>query len=506
MKQKATVITIDLLALCTTFIFIAWWLPQTLSKVLPTHLQPFFFFAILWIVVSLIFDKFNFKGRYTKYKSLVPVIICNFTILGIVTIALMFFKMYTFSRAVLFGTVFLTTIAELFFATFNAYHISIRNKGFLFESEEPLTLHKDRGELLPDIEIIADPVRLESLRKPIVEEAGEDVYRFIRSTVKIEANATLVVSTTTRFNILNQPDGFYTNVINLRRINDIQYINKFFEAVNTKIPVGGILIGCGETYVLRKQRILKKFPPILNYIYYVFDFIFKRVFPKLNFTRPLYFFITKGNNRVLSRAETLGRLYSCGYEIVKEEFIGNLLYFVARKIREPYYDYEPTYGPLIRLKRFGKNGKIIGVFKMRTMHAYSEYLQQYVFETSSLQEGGKFKDDFRVTTVGKFMRKTWIDELPMLINLMRGDLKIVGVRPLSKHYFGLYTPEMRDFRLKFKPGLVPPFYVDLPKTLEEIQESERRYLLAYQKHPFITDFVYFWKALYNILIKKARSN
>jgi lipopolysaccharide/colanic/teichoic acid biosynthesis glycosyltransferase len=143
---------------------------------------------------------------------------------------------------------------------------------------------------------------------------------------------------------------------------------------------------------------------------------------------------------------------------------------------------------------------------MRTMHAYSEYLQQYVFETSSLQEGGKFKDDFRVTTVGKFMRKTWIDELPMLINLMRGDLKIVGVRPLSKHYFGLYTPEMRDFRLKFKPGLVPPFYVDLPKTLEEIQESERRYLLAYQKHPFITDFVYFWKALYNILIKKARSN
>lgn len=143
---------------------------------------------------------------------------------------------------------------------------------------------------------------------------------------------------------------------------------------------------------------------------------------------------------------------------------------------------------------------------MRTMHAYSEYLQQYVFETSSLQEGGKFKDDFRVTTAGKFMRKTWLDELPMLINLLKGDLKLVGVRPLSKHYFSLYTPEMQEFRSKFKPGLIPPFYVDMPKTLEEIQASEYKYLLACEKHPFLTDFKYFWLALYNIIIKKARSN
>jgi lipopolysaccharide/colanic/teichoic acid biosynthesis glycosyltransferase len=505
MRQKAIVVTIDLLVLCTVFIGIAWWMPQTLNKVLPTHLQPFFLFLFLWAGVSIALDKYNFSGKYRKIGAVLPVIYSNFTILGLVTIALSYLKIYTFSGGVLFGTVFFTTVFELLFALGNAYYDAIKNKRFIYESEEKLAAKRLANE--PEVaEALADPVRLASIRKPIVEEAGEAVYKFIRSTVAIEAHATLVLATTTRFNILNQPDDFYHNVINLKRINDIQYINKFFEAVNAKVPVGGIFIGCAETYVLRKKRILKKFPPIINRIYYAFDFIFKRVFPKLNITKQIYFFITKGHNRVLSRAETLGRLYSCGFEIIKEDFVGDLLYFVARKKREPYYDEEPTYGPLIRLKRFGKNKKIIGVFKMRTMHAYSEYLQQYVFETSSLQEGGKFKDDFRVTTAGKFMRKTWLDELPMLINLLKGDLKLVGVRPLSKHYFSLYTPEMQELRTQFKPGLIPPFYVDMPKTLEEIQESERKYLLACKKHPFITDFRYFWTALYNIIIKKARSN
>lgn len=505
MRNKIPVITIDYLTLSSVFIGIAWWMPQTMNKVLPTHLQPFFLFSFLWVAVSLAFDKYNFRGKYKKLNAITPVIISNFTILGIITIALSYFKIYTYSRGVLFGTVFFTSIIEVFFALGKAYYDSIKNKGYLYESEER-ALIKEPQPSQDDLQTIADPVRLASIKKPIVEEAGEDAYKFIRSAVQLEAHQTLVLATTTRFNISNQPDNFYHNIINLKRINDIQYINKFFEEVNAKIPVGGVFVGSAETYVLRKKRIMKKFPPVINRIYYAFDFIFKRVFPKLNITKQIYFFITKGNNRVLSRAETLGRLYSCGFEVIKEEFVNNLLYFVARKKREPYFDYEPTYGPLIRLKRFGKNKKIIGVFKMRTMHAYSEYLQQYVFETSSLQEGGKFKDDFRVTTVGKFMRKTWLDELPMLINLVKGDLKLVGVRPLSKHYFSLYTPEMQEFRSKFKPGLIPPFYVDMPKTLEEIQASEYRYLKACEKSPFWTDFKYFWSALYNIIIKKARSN
>ena len=145
------------------------------------------------------------------------------------------------------------------------------------------------------------------------------------------------------------------------------------------------------------------------------------------------------------------------------------------------------------------------MYKLRTMHPFAEYLQDYIFQKNNLQEGGKFKDDFRVSTLGKYMRKFWIDELPMIFNLLKGDLKIVGVRPLSKQYFNLYSKELKERRLQYKPGLVPPFYADMPKTLKEIMESELKYLNQYDKHPFFTDLVYLWKALYNILIKKARS-
>ena len=100
----------------------------------------------------------------------------------------------------------------------------------------------------------------------------------------------------------------------------------------------------------------------------------------------------------------------------------------------------------------------------------------------------------------------WIDELPMLINLLKGELKLVGVRPLSKHYFSLYTLEHQERRVKYKPGLVPPFYADNPKTLEDIMASEQKYFDAYDKHPLFTDFRYFFKAIFNIVFKKSRSN
>jgi len=82
----------------------------------------------------------------------------------------------------------------------------------------------------------------------------------------------------------------------------------------------------------------------------------------------------------------------------------------------------------------------------------------------------------------------------------------VGVRPLSFHYLDLYDKDLKDLRKKVKPGLVPPFYADLPETFEEICDSERRYIHAFLKHPFRTQCIYFYKAFVNIAIKGARSN
>jgi len=347
-----------------------------------------------------------------------------------------------------------------------------------------------------------------AIYKAIETETGKEAAAWISLQVDITASTSLLLSTTTRFNIDNQPDNTFSTIINLHLINDIQRVNKFFESLNLKLPTGGIFIGCAETYLLRKKRILAKYPPILNYIIYTIDFFINRVSPKMKITCKFYFLFSRGKNRVISRTETLGRVHSCGFEVLEEKTIGNLLFWKARKISTPAFDYHPTYGILIRLKRVGKHGKVFNVYKFRTMHAYSEYVQAYIHKQNNLDDSGKFRDDYRVSTLGRLLRKYWLDELPMLINVVKGDMKIVGVRPLSLHFFDLYSPELREIRTQFKPGLIPPYYAQFPTpgSLDEVQENEKKYLLEYAQHPFRTDINYFFLAMKNIIVKKARSH
>lgn len=294
-------------------------------------------------------------------------------------------------------------------------------------------------------------------------------------------------------------------VVNTARVNDIRGINHFFRLVNENLNNGGRFIGCMETLENRKERLHKKYPPVLNKLYYTADFVLKRIFPKLSFTRGIYFSLTGGRNRALSKAEVLGRLVYCGYSIEAVKVIDNLMYFAVSKKGQPLNEPEPSTGLLLKIGRIGKNGKRITVYKFRTMHPYAQYIQEYVYEQNNLQAGGKFSNDFRITKWGRFMRRFWIDEIPMIWNILRGDLKIVGVRPLSDHYLSLYSEEHKQVRLQGKPGLIPPFYADMPHNLQEIMESEARYIKAYLKSPITTDFNYGFKAFNNIVLRKARS-
>ncbi|MBL7129190.1 MAG: sugar transferase [Ignavibacteria bacterium] len=297
-----------------------------------------------------------------------------------------------------------------------------------------------------------------------------------------------------------------TAIINIHKINDLKHINKYFALVNGKLSDYGFFICCVETIEERKNRILGKFPKIISYPYYFLDFILKRVFPKFSLTRRMYFYLTNGKNRTLSKTETFGRLLRCGFEIVDYKNINNHLYVACKKIKEISFVQESAYSFLIKLKRYGENGKIINVYKMRTMHPYGEYLQDYVYRQNHLIVKGKFCNDFRVTRWGRFFRKYWLDEMPMIINLLKGDLKLFGVRPLSMQYYDLYGEELKQKRSKCKPGLIPPFYADLPEDFSDIMNSEERYLNAYEKNPVKTDLKYLVKALYNILVKGARSS
>jgi hypothetical protein len=500
----------DILLVTAVFLFFIWVKPASRRIYLPMYFEPFLYFLFIWVAVSVAIDKYRLHKKKSYTDVLFPIIAGDFIILSTVIALIYGFQQFQYSRLIVFGTIGVSFALEivlgyLFFTSKKLRRDADRLEMFDEATRKAIELHHrmiDSDAVLRARELADVPPLNKDL---IINSAGEAVYRFIEAQVDTEHNNSLLVSTSTRFNIDNQPDDYYTAIINLRRINDIQRINKFFESVNAKLPTGGTFIGCVETNMLVKKRILKRYPPLLNYLVYCLFFVWKRMFPKLPFTKKFYFFITRRRNRALSKAETFGRLYSCGFEVTDDELIGGAQYFAARRIQEPAFDYSPTYGPFIRLKRIGKKGRIIYVYKMRTMHPYSEYIQQYVYDNNELQEGGKFKNDFRVTTLGRIMRRFWLDELPMLFNLLRGDLKIVGVRPLSRHYYELYDEDLRNKRIKTRPGLIPPFYADMPKTLEEIQESEHRYLDAYLKRPFITDCRYIWKAGYNIVFKRARS-
>ncbi|MFA7057838.1 MAG: sugar transferase, partial [Candidatus Cloacimonadales bacterium] len=319
-------------------------------------------------------------------------------------------------------------------------------------------------------------------------------------------NKSYIINSHSIFNIENLDPESQSLFINLHKANNFRRINKYIIQVNENLTQGGVFCGCMETKNQRRRRFVKKYTLVLGNIIYFIDFIVRRVFPKLALLKGLYFAITKGKNRVFSETEFLGRLYFCGFELLAKREIEGINYFIAIKTKEPCRDENPSYGPIIQLKRKGKNGKLLMVNKFRTMHPYSEYLQDYVYKTCSLQEGGKFKDDFRVTSWGRVFRKLWIDELPQFINLFKGELNLVGVRALSEHYFSLYPEDVRILRVQVKPGLLPPFYADMPKSFEEIVESERKYLEQKIKRPVWTDFKYFWLVLWNIVVKKARSN
>ncbi|MEX0679788.1 MAG: sugar transferase [Balneolales bacterium] len=301
------------------------------------------------------------------------------------------------------------------------------------------------------------------------------------------------------------PASALAGIICYQKINNVRYLNKFFEAINRSLLPGGVFVGCLETQHQLQHRMRQKYPVWMHYPYFFLLFIGRRVLPKWAITKRMYFYLTKGKKRVISLTEVLGRLTSCGFEVFSYKQVDGLTWYSVRKTEKPEFDMSPTYGFLVKLKRVGKGGKPIHIYKFRTMHPYAEYLQDYVYRLNNLKEGGKLNGDMRITGWGKVMRKLWLDEQPMWWNFLKRELKLVGVRPLSRQYFNLYPKEMQEMRIQNKPGLIPPFYYDLPKTFDEILKSERRYLEAYQKHPVKTDIRYFFGALYNIFIKKARS-
>ncbi len=104
--------------------------------------------------------------------------------------------------------------------------------------------------------------------------------------------------------------------------------------------------------------------------------------------------------------------------------------------------------------RIGKNGKPFSMYKFRTMKDGAEaMINDFTPEQlEEWRENFKLKDDPRITRIGKFLRKTSLDELPQLINILRGDMSIVGPRPIIEEELEEYGNDKDEF-LSIRPGL-----------------------------------------------------
>lgn len=145
---------------------------------------------------------------------------------------------------------------------------------------------------------------------------------------------------------------------------------------------------------------------------------------------------------------------------------------------------------IFRQERVGKNEKIFIMYKFRTMTNEND------------QYGNLLPDNKRITKFGSFIRKTSLDELPELINVLKGDMSLVGPRPLLPRYLPYYTSRER-LRHKVRPGITGLAQVNGRNILnwDERLELDVQYV---ENLSFISDLKIFFKTF--IIIFKPSKN
>lgn len=141
------------------------------------------------------------------------------------------------------------------------------------------------------------------------------------------------------------------------------------------------------------------------------------------------------------------------------------------------------FGPLIKLespgpiffsqKRVGRNGRVFKMYKFRSMYADAEERKKELMAKNEMK-GLMFKmeHDPRITKIGAFMRKTSLDEFPQFINILMGDMSLVGTRPPTLDEFAQYSPYHKK-RLSFRPGLTGMWQVSGRSDITDFEEIVR---------------------------------
>ena len=458
---------------------------------------------VLWLLVGLLCRKYRHSYKEAWFwQEIVSLVVTGGVVMLIAAIVIPYLPYHFSLHVVLWmvGIVMMVDAVYILLQHYVKYALNMTNIVPMPDVERENAQVKREDEK-------RSAESIETIHQAVLELTTEEDYQLLIDKAHIDSRRTKIVATHDRFAFLQIPTYQYGTLVDLTLLNDAKGINRRFCLVNQKLPDNGHYVCCYRPQEYVKSKILSSYPKGINYIVYTGWFFFRRVCPRMLLMSRLYYDVTKGRKRTLSKTEVLGRLYYCGFEVDEVVPMGHIEYVFAHRHSQPYpQEQMKVYGPLIKLPRVCKDKEIKYFYKMRTMHPYSEYIQQYVFaQRGGMNIADKADDDWRITHWGRLMRKYWLDELPMIINWLRRDVKLVGVRPLSQTMFEQYPKDLQDKRTRCKPGLIPPFYVDHPKTFDELYASENKYLDEYFCHPLWTDTKYFFLTMRSILFKKMHS-
>ena len=153
--------------------------------------------------------------------------------------------------------------------------------------------------------------------------------------------------------------------------------------------------------------------------------------------------------------------------------------------------------------RYGKNGKKFKMYKFRTMYENAQdMINDFTPEQmKEWKENFKLQDDPRITKVGKFLRKTSLDELPQIVNIMKGDLSIIGPRPVIEEELKKYGENKEKF-LSVTPGLTGYWQANgrSSTTYEQRMEMELYYIDHISPK---LDFKIFFKTIESVIKKEG---
>lgn len=153
--------------------------------------------------------------------------------------------------------------------------------------------------------------------------------------------------------------------------------------------------------------------------------------------------------------------------------VGMVFFLIAFIIFGPIIKLDSKGPVLFTQTRVGKNGRKFNIYKFRSMCADAEAKKTELMEQNEMSGPiFKIKDDPRITRVGRFLRKTSIDELPQFINVLKGDMSLVGTRPPTEEEYRNYDANQRR-RMSIKPGLTGAWQVSGRNSIADFDDIVR---------------------------------